>query len=290
MAVFIVAVQILSLLLVSPLTQYELQAFENPESVWNPLLYIVLILLFTGALLLIIKYRVKWLIQIFIVFAVLSTLVYVLFGLQALALPEMSPEILAVTAIAGSILLTALMVVFPEWYVIDTVGILIAAGASAMFGVSLAIIPTIVLLVVLAIYDFISVYKTKHMITLAEGVMDDKLPILFVLPRKLSYSYARSRMKKLQPGQEREAYFMGLGDAVMPTILAVSANAFLKAPAVGFITIPALGVMIGTLASYVALMYLVLKGKPQAGLPFLCTGAILGFLAGCAAAGVNPFF
>ena len=86
-ALFIVVVQILSLLLVSPLMQYGLQAFSNPESVWNPIFYIVLILLFTAALLLIIKYKVKWLIQAFMALAVLSTLVYVLFGLIVLISP-----------------------------------------------------------------------------------------------------------------------------------------------------------------------------------------------------------
>ncbi len=173
---------------------------------------------------------------------------------------------------------------------IDVSGVLIAAGASALFGVSLAIIPTIILLVLLAIYDFISVYKTKHMVRLAEGVMDLKLPIMFVLPRRWGYQY-RQASGKIEPGQEREAYFMGLGDAVMPTMLAVSANAFLKAPGIWFINYPALGAMIGTLVSYAALMYLVVAAKkPQAGLPFLCSGAIIGFLIGCAVAGVNPFF
>lgn len=289
-ALFIVIVQILSLVLVTPLTQYDLRAFENPESVWNPIFYIVLILLFTAVLLIIIKYKVKWLIQGFVAFAVFSTLVYVLFGLIVLAVPGLDAILAAAISIVVSVLLTALMIVYPEWYVIDVSGVLIAAGASALFGVSLAIIPTIVLLVLLAVYDFISVYKTKHMVKLAEGVMDLKLPIMFVLPRHWGYRY-RQASGKIEPGQEREAYFMGLGDAVMPTMLAVSANAFLKAPGIGFINYPALGSMIGTLISYVALMYLVVTlKKPQAGLPFLCSGSILGFLAGCALAGVNPFF
>jgi presenilin-like A22 family membrane protease len=36
--------------------------------------------------------------------------------------------------------------------------------------------------------------------------------------------------------------------------------------------------MLGTLLGFTALMAVALKGKPQAGLPFLCTGAILGYL------------
>ncbi len=82
---------------------------------------------------------------------------------------------------------------------------------------------------------------------------------------------------------------MGLGDAVIPTVLVISANAFLGGPTLAFINIPAFGAVVGTLAGYVALMVFVLKGKPQAGLPFLNTGAIIGFLTACYAFGVNPF-
>lgn len=283
--------QAISLLLVPPLQSYGLDnAFGDPESVWNSVYYIVLLLLFTGALLLIIKYKVNWIIQVIMGIAILSTLAYVFFGLAVLALPALDPIVAAGAAIVLSIVFTALLVMYPEWYVIDTVGVMVAAGASAMFGVSLAILPTIVLLVLLAIYDYISVYKTKHMIRLAEGVMDTKMPIMFVMPRRWGYSYVRAKGITSEGG-EKEAYFMGLGDAVMPTILAVSANAFLAAPRLlGFVNLPALGTMLGTLASYVVLMYIVVElKKPQAGLPFLCTGAIAGFLLGCLAAGVSPF-
>lgn len=288
MGLFMILVMAIALALVPPLVAYDLQAFENPESVLNPLIYIVLILLFTGALLLIIKFKVNILIQVFVAFAVFSTLVYVIFGMVIMLWPSgLIPAI--IIAVVGSALLTGLLIVWPEWFVIDSVGILIAAGAGSLFGVSLSVIPTIILLVILAIYDYISVYKTKHMLTLAEGVMNMKLPILFVLPRKMGYSFARSKGKKVGEG-EREAFFMGLGDAVMPTILVVSANTFLKAPGILGVNFPALFAALGTLVSYAALMYLVLKGKPQAGLPFLCTGAIAGFLVGCLIAGINPFF
>ena len=115
----------------------------------------------------------------------------------------------------------------PEWYVIDTLGILIAAGAASIFGISLGIVPVIILLVLLAIYDAISVYKTRHMITLAEGVMEMKTPILFVIPKKVSYSYIRDGIGKIGEG-ERGAFIMGMGDLIMPAILVVSANMFLK--------------------------------------------------------------
>jgi presenilin-like A22 family membrane protease len=60
----------------------------------------------------------------------------------------------------------------------------------------------------------------------------------------------------------------------MPGILVVSA--FQNIATDGLLV--ALSVMIGTLAGFAVLMAVVIKGKPQAGLPFLCTGAILGYV------------
>ncbi len=289
-ALFLLLVQAISLLLVPPLTGYDLRAFGDPESVWNPIYYVILLLVFTAALLVIIKYNVRWLIQLIMGIAILSTLAYVLFGIIVLLVPPVDPAIAAIAASAVSVLLTALLVLYPEWFVIDSVGVLVAAGASALFGVSLAVVPTLILLILLAVYDYIAVYRTKHMIKLAEGVMDLKMPIMFVMPRRWGYSFVRAKGLP-QEGGEREAYFMGLGDAVMPTMLAVSANTFLAVPRLlGFVNVPALGSILGTLASYLILMYIVVElKKPQAGLPFLCTGSIVGFLLGCLAIGVNPF-
>ena len=39
----------------------------------------------------------------------------------------------------------------------------------------------------------------------------------------------------------------------------------------------AFSVMIGTLVGYIVLLRFVIGGKPQAGLPFLCSGALLGY-------------
>lgn len=292
LAIFMLAVQVIALSLAVPLESNGMSAFENPESLLNPLVYIVLIVIYAIIVLAIIKYRLRWLLKAIITLAVFSTLIYVFIGISGffVADPLSSMPVLAIAS-AASILLTSLMIVYPEWYVVDVIGVLTAAGAAALFGVSLAVLPTLLLLIVLIAYDYIAVYKTKHMLTLAEGVTDLNLPILFVLPTKLNYSYIRSKAKiKDRNEGERETFIMGLGDAVMPTILAVSANVFIDAPGIGFVNFPALGTVIGTLASHAVLMYYVLKGKPMAGLPFLCTGAIVGFAAGYLIACVNPLF
>jgi presenilin-like A22 family membrane protease len=91
---------------------------------------------------------------------------------------------------------------------------------------------------------------------------------------------------------ERDAFFIGLGDAVIPSVLVASAAFFrpgdaalLDVPGVA-LTVPALGAMIGTIAGLLVLMWMVMKGRAHAGLPLLNGGAIAGYLIGAVAAGV----
>jgi presenilin-like A22 family membrane protease len=168
--------------------------------------------------------------------------------------------------------------------VIDSLGILIGAGVAAIFGASLEILPVLLLLILLAVYDAISVYKTKHMITLAEGVIDLKTPILFVVPKRRDYSFIREGIGKLGDGGERAAFIIGMGDMIMPSILVVSANVFLNGwRLAGLINLPAIGAIVGSLAGMGVLLWFVNSGKPQAGLPPLNGGTILGFVVGWAA-------
>jgi presenilin-like A22 family membrane protease len=231
-----------------------------------------MILVFTLLVLIAIKKNMKWIISLLIYLAIVSTLYYVFFALFTM-IPSLE-GFENLTSLLISTGLTILLYKYPEWYVIDILGVCIAGGVSALLGISLSIIPVVVLLILLAVYDAISVYKTKHMIVMAEGVMDLKLPLLFIIPKNSKYSFIKESFKE---GEKREAFFMGLGDAVMPTLLVVSANVFIES---GGFSYPVLGAMLGTLAGHVFLSILVMRGKPQAGLPFLNSGAILGFFAG----------
>jgi len=282
MLVMMVLVEIGAVLLSLPMKAAGITAFEDPSSVLNPLIFIVILLAFTAVLLVLLKYRYKKMIEAIIAISIFFTFVYIFSSLATLFT---SNEIVAVVVpLVLSGLAIGILILFPEWYVIDTLGILIAAGAASIFGISLYIPYVILLLVLLAIYDAISVYKTRHMITLAEGVMEMKTPILFVIPKKTTYSYIRDGIGKIGEG-ERGAFIMGMGDLIMPAILVVSANMFIKPGVLQFINIPALGTIIGSLAGLVVLLWFVNKGKPQAGLPPLNGGAIIGFLIGCAISG-----
>ena len=273
----LVIVELTALLLSLPMQMAGITAFEDPESVANPFIFILILLIFTAFLLLLLRYRWKKLVGIIIGLSIFFTFIYIFAGITGYFLGLTAPALLLTLALSAAA--TLLLYLYPEWYVIDTLGILIAAGAASIFGISLTIVPVIILLVILMVYDAISVYKTRHMITLAEGVVDMKSPILFIVPKKRGYSYLKEGIGDIDGG-ERAAYIIGMGDLIMPSILVVSANVFLDTAKIGFITLPALGAMIGSVIGLSLLLTVVRKGKPQAGLPPINGGAILGFLAG----------
>ncbi len=263
----------LALLVTVPLEAADVAVFENPNDPANIVTFFLTMLLLTAAILLIAKFWKKQLIQGIILGATAFTAFYVFYPLFLMLIPEVWSLLFSVTAVA---VLVVALVKHPEWYVIDLCGVLVGVSAIGMLGVSLSILLVIVLLVGLAIYDAIAVYKTKHMIDLADTVLVLRLPVILVVPKIRRYSLikeTRSLKEKLEE-EERSAFFMGLGDVIMPGILVVST--FYNVAGNGLLV--ALSVMFGTLLGFVVLMTIVIKGKPQAGLPYLCSGAILGYL------------
>lgn len=284
MPFLLLAVEMGALTLSLPVQASGLVAFDDPDSMANPVIFIAIMLAFTALMLVLIRYDLKKVIAAIIGISIFLTFIYI-FSAIVYAMIGATDTATVITLVL-SVLSTVLLYKYPEWYVIDALGILIGAGVAAIFGASLEVLPVIILLILLAVYDAISVYKTKHMITLAEGVIDLKTPILFVVPKRRDYSFIKEGIGKLDSGGERAAFIIGMGDMIMPSILVVSANVFLQGwRLAGMINLPALGAIVGSLAGLVVLLSFVLSGKPQAGLPPLNGGTILGFLAGWALMG-----
>ncbi|MDQ1371658.1 MAG: hypothetical protein QG582_572 [Candidatus Thermoplasmatota archaeon] len=281
MAVIFAASQLGALALVSSALGEEYQAFEEPNDPMIPVYYIIAVVLFTFAVLYIIKKKRENIVKFVFIGAVGFTVFYVMLIVATL----FDTGILALLASVG---LTAVLLYYllkkPEWYVVDATGILMAVGVIGILGISLNILPVIILLIALAAYDAISVYGTKHMVALADGVTEMRLPILLVIPKRKGYSYLdqKSLKEQLDEGSEREAMFMGLGDVIIPGVLV--ASAFYYLPDALFMGLPgnlvvALGALAGGLIGFIVLMRYVLKGNPQAGLPLLNGGTVLGYIA-----------
>ncbi|MEY7849923.1 presenilin family intramembrane aspartyl protease PSH [Natrarchaeobius sp. A-rgal3] len=337
--VLFLGVQLGALALIEPFHESERQAVDNPDDPTNSVLYFGIILVATVLMLAAFKYDLQWMIRALIVGVSVMLAWFVFTELVPPVVTVGPANVLAVLAALG---VGIALLAYPEWYVIDLSGVLMGAGAAALFGISFGLLPAILLLSVLAIYDAISVYGTEHMLDLAEGVMDLKIPVILIVPMSLSYSYLAAgttddviedeseRSQGSAPGAtdggaddeavpakstegtssgsdsqhsdadsesgtddgvDRDAFYIGLGDAVIPSILVVSAAYFID---VGTLEVPwivlnlaALGALVGTLAGLLVLMYMVVKGRPHAGLPLLNGGAIGGYLIGATASGLS---
>ncbi len=294
MAAILVGSQIVAIALSPLFFAGGFQAFSNPADVTNTAVYIVMILAFTAVILGLVRYRRQNLAKYVIMASIFVTLAFILllplyFGLDyatgGTANPDVLANLAALLAFVLAGLLLYLLVKFPEWYVVDAIGIMTAAGVTAILGISFGIVPAILLLLALAVYDAWAVYRTKHMITLADELTSQRLPILLVIPKKAGYSFREQKSLKEQvaSGEEREAMFIGLGDLIIPGILSVSAFTFSSPSGGYFLGILsnvwiAIATVVGSLLGFLFLMRFVLRGNPQAGLPLLNGGAVLGFL------------
>lgn len=273
-----------AMLMVGTVLGEEYQAFEDPNDPLIPVYYLVAIILFTLLVLYIIKKKRESLVKIIFLGAVAYTMFLVLWLVLAELTAGFDGGALALFASIGLTgVLTYLLVKKPEWYVVDATGLLVAIGVIGILGISLQILPVMVLLIALAVYDAVSVYGTKHMVALADGVTQMRLPILLVIPKKLSYSYLKQRplREEIKEKGEREAMFMGLGDVIIPGVLVASAFYCLgneKVAGVPGNLLVAIGAMIGALIGFAILMRFVLRGNPQAGLPLLNGGVIAGYV------------
>lgn len=289
MAGLMVIAQTIALLMAIPFIEAELQVFEDPEDVATPIWYFLLIILVTAVILLMVKLRRRNILKHVILFAFGLTLFMVFDILFLLALSQITSDISVISwvslisALVVAAGLTFLLYRFPEWYVVDFVGVFVAAAVASILGISLAILPVFVLLIILALYDAVAVYKTKHMITLADAVTMERLPVLLVVPTSKGYSFLKQKSLKeqIKKKEKRDAVFMGLGDISIPTVLAVSAFAYLQGKD-GLFTfshvLVAIVTLVGCMIGFLILMRFVMKGNPQAGLPLLNGGAIAGYL------------
>jgi presenilin-like A22 family membrane protease len=323
-AVLFLLVQVGALAMVGPFETAGYQAVEDPSDPTNSLVYIAAILVATALMLAAFKYAFERAVKAVVLLS--SALVsWYVFAVVTPPLVTVGP--VNVVAVALSIGVALALLVYPEWYVVDAAGVVMGIGAGALFGISFGLLPAILLLSVLAVYDAISVYGTRHMLSLAEGVMELRIPVILVVPLSLSYSLLAddfSGANEVHEGEEpaavadgdgaavddggesaagdteasddaaeptRDAFFIGLGDAVMPTVMVASGAFFSPASSLGVAALPALNLpallsMVGTFLGLGVLLWAVLKGRAHAGLPLLNGGAIGGYLLGSVLAGV----
>jgi presenilin-like A22 family membrane protease len=270
-------------------------AFENPGSVGNVGVFALYVLLGTVVMLLAFRYgRGVDLVRLFLVLvfgAMAANAVVLLTGVGGVVDASSAFGGLPATPLGAGITATfaGALWLYPEWWVIDVVGILGGAVVIPMFGLGFSPLPLVVLLVVWAAYDAYAVYGSGHMKELASGVGTLKVPVVFVVPTQWGASFRDAEFPDLTEAADEESdpmpvTLLGLGDAIIPGMLAVSAGAFVDAPALVpalNANAPALGALVGGVAGLAALGYIARRFEGvHAGLPPLNAGVLLGYLAG----------
>lgn len=133
---------------------------------------------------------------------------------------------------------------------------------------------TIVFVLILAsVYDYIAVFKTKHMVTMFRDLMSKDAPLALVIPEKGDvYGRVDGRVVHRKGEGERQYLLLGTGDLAFPTIFAVSVFA-------EYGIVPALFVMAGSLIGLHFDQWWVEKNeRPMPALPAIAFSSIALFL------------
>jgi len=170
--------------------------------------------------------------------------------------------------------MAAVVFVFAVWLVgrVLTHDIAIAAGIAGiatLLGLSLTPLIACVLLALMAVYDVISVYRTRHMIALAGTMLRSGAIFGFLVPARGSGFF----MKNLDALKRREVMMLGSGDIGLPLVLTAS---------VTVTSVPA-AVMVAafSLAGVMGMEWLFVhqtKRTPMAALPPIAAMAIIGYV------------
>ncbi len=264
--------QILGILVAIRLSKFlkDLKIEPEPVSIFNFLIYFIIITLAILVFLKISKKGTGVVLQIFFVLAVFSGL-DILFGVF---IGEPGALILAIGLIV-------LRFIKPTVLIHNLIIIGGLAGIGGMLGSTLFPRDAIILLIILAIYDVIAVYKTKHMVKMADAMIKKRVILGIIVPDKIKQF--RSSMvdvekdktpvqRILKPGKKTKFMILGGGDLALPLLLisSVAGQSILQAVVILIFA------LLGLLAMH--FMFIKLKSKPMPALPPLAIFSILGYL------------
>lgn len=106
----------------------------------------------------------------------------------------------------------------PSILIQDLCVVLGIAGTGSFLGLSLSPEVVVILLIIFSIYDFIAVYKTKHMIKMAKEMIESKAILALVVPPDIA-GFKR-HLGRVKPGGK--FLVLGGGDIVFPLLFASS--------------------------------------------------------------------
>lgn len=143
------------------------------------------------------------------------------------------------------------------------------AGVAATLSLSLLPVGVVMILAILAIYDIIAVYGTKHMVAMGSALLRKKVFFAMILP--VRYRSFFRKLSDVEPG--KDYFFLGTGDVVLPALMVSAVARTGLWPALSVVT----GALMGLLITH-TLFVKRAEMRPMPALPPIAMGSIIGYL------------
>ncbi len=217
----------------------------------------------TVAFLLLYKYKLDMLTKLWFRFALFAT-TFIFFSIFFTLIPAL--------AIAGG--LVAIHILVNNWHIRNAIFLFSFAGAGAFFGILLTPLTALAIIAIIGVYDVIAVRHLKHMLFLARrGIETETLPG-FIYAKKGDegdIAIEESSDTEVIEGETKQVGALGGGDVVFPVVFSVN---LLKV----FGPLAAITATGFSVLSLIALFLLAEEGISYPGIPFICSGTLLGFI------------
>lgn len=142
-------------------------------------------------------------------------------------------------------------------------------GISSYLGLGLSVAQTLVILLILIVYDYIAVHKTGHMVEMFQKMAVKGAMFSVVIPNKFKLLF--TDMDEAKPGEQ--FLFLGTGDLAFPIVFSVSALKFSILHSVLIIVGAFAGIIVINLYQRYAK-----NVQAMAALPPIAGGAAIGFV------------
>ncbi len=224
------------------------------QSIW---FIVIAILLGTGILLLLVKFRRIGIWKIWFLLSVVLTL--------SIALSSFIPSAIAfISAIAFGIW----KVFKPNVFVHNLTEVFIYGGLAAIFVPILNVAAVFILLIVISAYDMFAVWQSKHMVSMAKFQTESNLFSGLYIPKNRIAQPVQSAGKGIK--SRVTSAVLGGGDMGFPLIFAGVSMKSIGFPAI-------LAIPVCATIALLVLLILAQKNKFYPAMPFLSTGCFVGY-------------
>ncbi|MEM3361766.1 MAG: presenilin family intramembrane aspartyl protease [Candidatus Anstonellaceae archaeon] len=165
-------------------------------------------------------------------------------------------------------LLVGLLLTFLKNYFLELNNPLVvisSATIGVLVGLSFSFTSVLIFAILLSLYDFFAVFKTRHMLTLAKAIANQKLAFAIAsdIGTKIKTSKKDSEIKK-------PSIMLGSGDILLVSL-------FIPSTFIEFGLIPTISlILFSSIGTYILLVFTIKNKIALPALPFICFSSMFG--------------